>query len=188
MNKLFQKSLLESINIKQSLLTNTDFKNKLFNIVDLIKSRIFTNQLFICGNGGSASDSLHITAEFVGRFKKNRQALNVHSLNSDVASITAIANDYGYDYIFSRQIEGLAKKNDLVFLISTSGNSANLIKAAEYCKNNTIATIALIGKDGGKLDKIVDYSLIVPSFDTARIQEIHIFIGHFISECVENSL
>jgi D-sedoheptulose 7-phosphate isomerase len=144
--------------------------------------------IFWCGNGGSASDSQHLAAELVGRFKKNRRALRSVALNTDTSVITCIANDYSYEDIFSRQIEGLARKGDFLIAISTSGNSHNILNAIIRAKELGIKTLALLGKDGGEAKKIADDSLIISSESTARIQESHILIGHILCEIIEAEL
>ncbi|MEW6171227.1 MAG: D-sedoheptulose 7-phosphate isomerase [Candidatus Omnitrophota bacterium] len=186
-------------------------KNKIINIIEdsiLIKKEIVKNQipiilkitktiedcfkkngkLILCGNGGSASDAQHLAAEFVGRFQKERRGLPAISLTTNTSTLTALSNDYGYDIVFSRQIEALANKNDIVIGISTSGKAKNVIQAIKIAKKNRIKTIALTGGNGGELARISDISLVVPSNITARIQETHILIGHIICELVENNL
>jgi len=140
------------------------------------------------GNGGSAADSQHLAAELVGRFKKNRPALASIALTTDTSILTAIGNDFGFDAIFERQIEALGKEGDLAVGLSTSGNSLNVIKAFNIAKEKKIRTISFLGNSGGKIKDITDISLVVPSADTARIQEIHSLTGHIICELVENEL
>lgn len=144
--------------------------------------------IFWCGNGGSASDSQHLAAELVGRFKKNRRALRSIALNTDTSVVTCIANDYSYEDIFSRQIEALARKGDFLIAISTSGNSKNILNALIGARELGVKTLALLGKDGGEAKKIADDSLIVSSESTARIQESHILIGHILCEIIEAEL
>ena len=144
--------------------------------------------IFWCGNGGSASDSLHISSELVGRFKKNRRPLRSITLNSDIAVLTCISNDFEYAEIFSRQIEGLADPNDVLVGISTSGKSTNIINAFQKAKDMNLKTIAFLGKGGGDLISIAQKSILVPSNSTARIQECHIMIGHIICEIIETEL
>lgn len=144
--------------------------------------------LFWFGNGGSASDSQHLAAELVGRFKKNRRALRSIALNTDTSVLTCVANDYCYDDIFSRQIEALARPGDVLIGISTSGNSQNVLNAFKVAKDMDIKTVALLGKGGGLAKNMVDYPLVVPSDTTARIQEMHILIGHILCELIEREL
>jgi len=141
--------------------------------------------LFLAGNGGSAADAQHIAAEFTGRFLKERKSLPAIALTTDTSALTAIGNDYGFNRIFSRQLEGLGKPGDVLFVISTSGNSVNLIEATNQAADMGIKTIGLLGKDGGKLKDMVDLAIIVPSDITARIQEMHILIGHIICEYID---
>ncbi|MDD4954980.1 MAG: D-sedoheptulose 7-phosphate isomerase [Candidatus Omnitrophica bacterium] len=145
-------------------------------------------KIIFMGNGGSAADSEHLAAELVGRFKKNRKAYAAISLSSNICNITAIGNDYGFDEIFSRQIEAIAGKNDLIVAISTSGESQNVIKAVNKAKELGLKTIGFLGKHGGKLKNLVDISLLIPTEDTPRIQEMHILAGHIICEIVEEEL
>jgi len=158
-------------------------------ILDLAELFISTfkkgGKIIFMGNGGSASDALHLSAEFVGRFKKNRKPLDAISLSTNIPTITAIGNDFGFEYIFSRQIMAIAKKNDLVVGISTSGNSKNIINAIKEAKDMNIKTIGFLGKDGGLLKDIVDVALIIPSDDTATVQEMHILVGHIICEIID---
>lgn len=144
--------------------------------------------IFWCGNGGSASDSQHLSAELIGRLKKNRRPLGSISLSSNISAITCISNDFGYDKIFSRQIEGLANKNDIIVCISTSGNSKNILEALKMAKRKKIKTISFLGSDGGKAFKLSQNSIIIPSKNTARIQEMHIFLGQLICSNVEKIL
>ena len=144
--------------------------------------------IFWCGNGGSASDSQHLAGELVGRFVGDRKPLKSIALNADSAVMTCIVNDYGYEHLFSRQIEGLGTKGDVLIGISTSGNSANVLNAFKSAKNIGINTIGLLGNGGGKANKIVDNSIIIPSKTTARIQEMHILVGHILCDLIENGL
>lgn len=145
-------------------------------------------KIFLFGNGGSAGDAQHIAAEFVGRFVKERKGLPAIALTTDTSAITAIANDYGYRDIFSRQLEALVNPHDVIIAISTSGNSENVIKGVEYAKSIGCRVIIFTGHKGGKLAEISDVNLNVPSNTTARIQEMHILIGHIICELVDEYL
>ncbi len=147
-----------------------------------------SHTVFWAGNGGSASDSQHLAAELVGRFEKNREAIASVALTTDTSILTAVGNDYGFDSIFSRQIEALGKAGDIFIAISTSGNSPNIIRAVEAAKLKGVTTIGLLGKTGGKLKELVDHPLVVPSDNTARIQEAHILIGHILCQLIEESL
>ena len=142
-------------------------------------------KILICGNGGSAADSQHMAAEFVGRFVKERQSLPALALTVDTSLLTAVGNDYGFDCVFSRQVEGLGQEGDALIAISTSGNSANVVKAVKTAKEKGIYVIALTGENGGILAKESELCLAVPSQVTARIQEMHIMIIHMICEIAE---
>ena len=142
-------------------------------------------KILICGNGGSAADSQHMAAEFVGRFVKERQSLPALALTVDTSLLTAVGNDYGFDCVFSRQVEGLGQEGDVLIAISTSGNSANVVKAVKTAKEKGIYVIALTGENGGILAKESDLCLAVPSQVTARIREMHIMIIHMICEIAE---
>lgn len=142
-------------------------------------------KILTCGNGGSAADSQHMAAEFVGRFVKERQSLPALALTVDTSLLTAVGNDYGFDCVFSRQVEGLGQEGDVLIAISTSGNSANVVKAVKTAKEKGIYVIALTGENGGILAKESDLCLAVPSQVTARIQEMHIMIIHMICEVAE---
>ena len=144
------------------------------------------NKVLLCGNGGSAADAQHIAAELTGRFKKERHPLPGIALTTDTSALTAIGNDYGFDQVFSRQVAALAKEGDVVIGISTSGNSLNVIYALETAKEMGCKAIGLSGKGGGKMEDVCDINLIVPSDDTARIQEMHILIGHILCQLVDN--
>lgn len=143
------------------------------------------NKILFCGNGGSAADSQHLAAELVGRFKKERESLPAIALTTDTSILTAVGNDYGYDFVFSRQVEGLGQSGDILVGISTSGNSNNILQAVEVAKRKNIVTISFTGNDGGKLFKVSDYCLNIASNVTARIQEMHILIGHILCEIIE---
>ena len=163
--------------------------NKIITISSVIVKTINSGGcIFWCGNGGSASDSQHLSAELIGRFKKNRIPFKSLSLNSDTAAITCISNDFGYENLFSRQLEALGNKGDLLIVLSTSGNSRNIEKVLEKAKIEQIQTISLLGKGGGLIKNMADYSLVIKSDITARIQEMHTLIGHIICEIVEEEL
>jgi D-sedoheptulose 7-phosphate isomerase len=145
-------------------------------------------RIYLCGNGGSAADAQHIAAELIGRFVNDRRALPAIALTTDTSALTAIGNDYGYDEVFSRQVEGLCREGDVLIAISTSGNSDNVLKAVDTAHRAGASVIGLSGKSGGALDAKADVSLVVPSDVTARIQEMHIVIGHLICALVEAHL
>ena len=143
------------------------------------------NKVLFCGNGGSAADAQHLAAELIGRFQKERRSLASVALTTDTSILTAVANDYGYDEVFARQVEGLGRSGDVLIGISTSGNSANVVKAALKARDTGMHTIAFTGEGGGKLKDICDITFAVPSKVTARIQEMHIMVVHIICELVE---
>jgi len=146
------------------------------------------NKVLLCGNGGSASDAQHIEGELVGRFKKERRALPAIALTANTSTITAIGNDYGYNDIFRRGVEAHGKSGDVLIAISTSGNSPNVILAAEQAKNQGITVVALLGGTGGKLKELADIALVAPSDDTPRIQECHILVGHILCDLIEKGV
>lgn len=146
------------------------------------------NKLLVMGNGGSAADSQHFAAEIVGRFKMERKALPAVALSTDTSILTAIGNDYGFESIFSRQVEALAAPGDIVVGLSTSGNSPNVLKALNEARQRGCRTIGLLGKDGGSIRAACDLALVVPSTDTPRIQEGHITIIHIVCDLVEKKL
>jgi D-sedoheptulose 7-phosphate isomerase len=154
----------------------------------IVKTLINGNKILVCGNGGSAADAQHFAAELVGRFEKERKALPAIALTTDTSILTALGNDYGYDAVFSRQVEGLAAAGDTIIGISTSGNSRNVLLAAGSARNKGAKSIGLLGRDGGTLASEVDIAVIVPHSVTARIQEAHIFIFHFLSAFIEKEL
>ncbi|QPJ63918.1 MAG: D-sedoheptulose 7-phosphate isomerase [Candidatus Nitrohelix vancouverensis] len=145
-------------------------------------------KLMLAGNGGSAADCQHIAAELTGRFKQNRKALAAMALTVDTSSLTALGNDFGFETIFSRQVEALGKSGDVLIGISTSGNSENVVQALLLAREMGIYTIGFIGNQGGKMKDVVDLPIIVPSNDTARIQEVHITIGHIVCEIIEQEM
>ena len=145
-------------------------------------------KLLLCGNGGSAADSQHIAAELVGRFKKERRGLPAVALTTDTSIMTAVANDYWYDVLFARQVEALGDKDDILIALSTSGNSVNIIRAVEAAKFKGLKTIGFLGGDGGQLKSLVDVSLIVPSQESDRVQEIHILMAHIICQLIDSKI
>ena len=157
--------------------------------IDLIRnSLICGGKLLLMGNGGSAADAQHLAAEFIGRFKIERKALPAIALTTDTSALTCLGNDYGFESIFSRQVEALANKGDAVIGISTSGNSENVFKAVQKANEIGAVSIGFLGNDGGRIKQIVQRAIVVPSNDTARIQEAHITIGHIICEIIEQEL
>lgn len=183
---LVEKRICESIETKQKILNDRNLLQQITMIAYMIRKSLEQGgKLLFCGNGGSASDAIHLAGEFAGRFQKERKSLAAIALTADMAILTSIANDYGYDYIFSRVVEGLMKPEDVFIGISTSGNSENVYQGMLQVEKVGGKTVALLGKDGGKIKDIANISLVVPSYCTARIQEAHIMIGHIICELVE---
>jgi len=187
MRERIKDILLESIQVKEEIL-----RNQIVQIAEIAQLMIDClkkdGKVIVFGNGGSASDSQHIAAELVGRFKKDRSALAGIALTTNTSVLTSLANDYGYDVVFSRQVEALGKKNDVVIGISTSGKAKNVALGIKQAKKMGIKTIALSGGDGGDIVKLADVALVVPSKITARIQEAHITIAHIICEMIEQAL
>ena len=146
------------------------------------------HKIIFCGNGGSAAQSQHLAAELVGRYKMNRPAMNSISLTVDTSNLTAIGNDYGYDVVFSRQLEGVGKNGDILIGLSTSGNSANVVLAFEQAHKTGIKTVALVGRKGGKMKDMADYTIAVPADTSAHIQEMHIAVGHLICDLIERNI
>ena len=182
-----QRMLIESASVKGAL-ANTHAET-ITSIADTISGLLRRgNKVLLAGNGGSATQASHIAAEFVGRYKLERRGLPSIALTSDMANITAIGNDYGFENIFSRQVEALGTAGDVLIGLSTSGNSENILRALTKAREMGITTVSLMGKDGGKQKGLADMEVIVPSNDTARIQESHITILHIVCELVENQL
>ena len=146
------------------------------------------NTIFWCGNGGSAAESSHLAVELIGRFKNNRRPLPSISLNADTSALTCIANDFGYDEIFARQLEGLASRGDVLVVLSTSGKSENILRALRKAKEIGVVTIALLGKGGGQALDLADHAIVIDSSETARIQEIHLLLGHTFCEYAEKDM
>ena len=187
MKKEIESSLNESINIKTELLSSSvESIVQIANI--LIKAFRTGNSLYLIGNGGSAADAQHISGELVGRFKKNRKPLPALALTTDTSVLTAIANDFGYDQCFERQVDAFVRDGDIVIGLSTSGNSLSILNAVLVAKKKGALTIAFTGKGGGSLKDNVDVCLEIPSNDTARIQESHITIGHILCSIIEKEL
>ena len=182
------KVILSSSKSKRSLIPQS---NQIKNAIEVITESLKKNKkIMICGNGGSAADAQHLTAEFLVRLRPNvnRRPLPIMSLAMDTSTITACANDYDFKYLFSRNFEAFGNKGDVLIVISTSGDSKNIIEVAKLSKKRKITVIGFLGKNGGKVKKLIDIPIIVKSNNTARIQEAHIILGHFIFEQVENRL
>lgn len=178
-----------SIETKKLILEDEDFLMRIQQAVDLVTNAFSNgNKVLFCGNGGSAADAQHLAAEFSGRFYKNRKALPSDALHCNSSYLTAVGNDYSYDVIYARLIEGIGLSGDVLIGLSTSGNSANIVKAFEAAKSLNMVTIALTGRTGGILKEMSDVLFNVPASDTPRIQESHIMVGHIICQLVEENL
>ena len=183
-NNQIKKTITESSNL---ILNSISLSGKIEeSINEIIKCFKRENKIIVFGNGGSAADAQHIVAEFIGRFQKERKSLPAISLTTDSSIITSLANDYSYDIVFSRQCESLVSKGDIVIGISTSGKSKNVEEGIKTAKKKGAITIGLLGGDGGTIKNMVDISIIVPSTNTARIQEVHRVIYHIICDVVES--
>ncbi len=188
MNRI-EQAIQESIAAKQAMLADETIRNNIQKAADMIIASLKNGgKIHFCGNGGSAADAQHLAAELSGRFYFDRPPLNAEALHCNSSYLTAVANDYGYDLVYSRLIRGTGHKGDVLIGISTSGNSANILKAYEVCREMGISTISMTGATGGKMKEMSDLLLNVPSTDTPRIQESHIMLGHIICELVESSL
>ena len=181
------KNIIEgSINVKKELLSDEVMLNQINTVTTAITEAFKNgNSVYFAGNGGSAADAQHLAAEFSGRFYKDRKALPSDALHCNSSYLTAVANDYSYDVIYARLLEGLAKPGDVLVGISTSGNSENIVKAFEMAKTIGVVTIGFTGASGGKMKELSDYLINIPSNTTPRIQESHILVGHIICELVE---
>jgi len=177
------------LNLHNEVLSKMEkLSNSIESIAKLAINSLKSNgKIILFGNGGSAADAQHIAAELVGRYKTNRKGLAAIALTTDTSALTAIGNDFGYENVFKRQLEALLNKNDLVIGISTSGNSSNVINALEYAKSFHVNVIGFSGDKGGKMNDICDINLVIPSNDTPRIQEMHIFVGHTLCHLIDIS-
>jgi D-sedoheptulose 7-phosphate isomerase len=185
-NKLIEKHFSEHHELLSRMDSTYDDIKKVSKI--LIECLKKGKTVFWCGNGGSASDSQHLAGELVGRYVNDRKPLKSISLNADSAVMTCIVNDYGYEHIFSRQVEALGNDGDVLIGISTSGNSLNVLNAFKVANDKNMQTVGFLGKGGGKAASFVKYSIIIPSNTTARVQEMHILIGHILCDLIEDGL
>jgi D-sedoheptulose 7-phosphate isomerase len=187
MNDKINAIISESLDVKTKVLQDQRLVGVVSEIVTLIVDRFKAGKhLYFCGNGGSAADAQHLAAEFSGRFYINRDALPSEALHCNTSYMTAVANDFSYDVIYSRLIKGIGKPQDILVGMSTSGNSVNIIKAFETAREKGITTIGMTGEGGGKLKELSDYLIDVPSKNTPRIQEGHMLLGHIICQLVED--
>jgi D-sedoheptulose 7-phosphate isomerase len=186
MSEKIKTIIQASITVKQQLLQSDDILKTLSHCVtEIVAAFKNGNKVLFCGNGGSAADAQHLAAEFSGRFYKDRDALPAEALHCNSSYLTAVANDYSYDVIYSRLVKGIGNKGDVLIGLSTSGNSKNIIAAFEVAKEKGMLTIGFTGDSGGKMKASSDHLLNVPSSDTPRIQESHIMLGHIICQLVE---
>ena len=186
---LIKRNISDSIRIKQKLLQNDDIMVDIIKVADLIVEAFNKgNKLLFCGNGGSAADAQHLAAEFSGKYYLNRPPLHAEALHTDTSFMTAVSNDFSFDEVYARLIQGIGKQGDILIGMSTSGNSKNVIKALEEAKKKNIMTIGFTGKANGNMKSYCDYLINIPSDDTPRIQECHLMLGHAICELVENEL
>ena len=189
MSPRIPQSIQDSIVVKQAILDNPDFQNRIQQAAEMmVESLRNGGKIHFCGNGGSAADAQHLAAELSGRFYFDRPPLNAEALHCNTSYLTAVGNDYGYDLIFSRLLRGTAKPGDVIVGISTSGNSKNILNAFETAKEMGVKIIAMTGETGGAMKEFADILLNVASQDTPRIQESHIMIGHIICELVETEM
>ena len=178
-----------SINVKLDLLKNEEILNTIHQVATVITLAYKNkNKLLLCGNGGSAADAQHIAAEFTGRYYLDREPLLAEALHVNTSYLTAVANDYSYDKIYSRYVKAAGREGDILLGFSTSGNSGNVVDALKVANELNMKTVGLTGSSGGKMNDICHYLINVPSTDTPRIQESHILIGHIICEIVESNL
>lgn len=188
MNPTIAGQIQDSIDLKRLLLAPA-IEEKIEKIAEIVSTAYQKgNKVILCGNGGSAADAMHMEGELVGRFRMERKPLPAMAIVSAPVTTTAIGNDYGYDNIFSRQIEAHGKPGDVLFVISTSGNSPNTIAAIASANKAGMASVGLLGKTGGQIKDLVDVALVIPSEDIPRIQECHMLIGHIVCDYVEQKL
>jgi D-sedoheptulose 7-phosphate isomerase len=186
MKSKIQNIISESLAVKKEVLNDAQLLGLVGDLVNLITDRFRQGKhLYFCGNGGSAADAQHLAAEFSGRFYINRDALPSEALHCNTSYLTAVANDFSYDLIYSRLIKGIGKPDDILIGLSTSGNSANIVKAFETAREKGITTIGMTGEGGGKMAPLSDYLICIPSKNTPRIQEAHMLLGHIICQLVE---
>ena len=189
MKAYIKDQIKKSYETKQAIYNNEALLNDIEKVakkcVELYRG---DKKTILAGNGGSAADAQHIAAELVGRYGFDRPSIPSLALTTDTSNLTAIGNDYGYDQVFSRQLEGMGQEGDIFIGISTSGNSVNIVKAFASAKRKNIMTVALTGRDGGEMAKMADIALVVPSNSTPRIQESHILIGHILCDIIEKEI
>lgn len=186
MQDKIRQIIQHSIQVKQEVLNHKDLLSTVEQVVAAILQALGSgNRIYFCGNGGSAADAQHLAAEFSGRFYKNRPALPAEALHCNTSYLTAVANDFGYEHVYSRIIEGIGRKGDVLIGLSTSGNSANILEACKVARKKGMVVIGFTGDKGGKMAELCEYLVDIPSMDTPRVQESHILLGHIICELVE---
>ena len=186
MDNKIRSIISASIDVKQQILQNREMLLLIEEVVKLTVNALQDgNRLWFCGNGGSAADAQHLAAEFTGRFYKDRRALPAEALHCNTSYLTAVANDYSFDEVYARMVEGVCSEGDILFGFSTSGNSINICNAFETANSKGVITVAFTGASGGKIKNMTQFLFNVPSTDTPRIQESHIMIGHIICQLTE---
>lgn len=186
MREKIKNIISDSISVKQQILNDDQLLDQTIRVAEGMTASLKKGgRVYFCGNGGSAADAQHLAAELSGRFYTDREALPAEALHCNSSYLTAVANDYSYDIIYARLIKGIANPGDYVVGLSTSGNSANIVKAFEAAREKNIVTVGLTGQGGGKMKALSDHLLAAPSRDTPRIQESHILLGHIICQLVE---
>jgi D-sedoheptulose 7-phosphate isomerase len=189
MQSRIQEILEQSVRVKQQILEDQALLESISRVVEsCVEAFLGQKKLLMCGNGGSAADAQHLAAEFSGRFYMDRPPLYSEALQVNTSYVTAVANDYGYEEVFARQVQAQGREGDMLWGFSTSGNSANVVRAFERARQQGMISVAFTGQGGGKLTDLADLLLAVPSGDTPRIQEAHITIGHIICELVEEKI
>lgn len=189
MNSHIRETINESIKVKKKLYESPELIDRISKVVDVCVTALTNGgKVLFCGNGGSAADAQHLAAELSGRFYYDRPPLSSEALHVNTSYLTAVANDYSYEEVYSRLIKGTAKEGDVLIGLSTSGNSKNIVKAFITARSMKVATVALTGESGGNLKETADLLINVPSDDTPRIQESHILIGHIICQFIESKI
>ncbi len=189
MNKRIKQIITESVFVKQQILQNDELLDRIEKVSDVCTIAFKADKkVLFCGNGGSAADAQHLAAEFSGRFYTDRDPLFAEALHVNTSYLTAVANDYSYDEVYARQIRAKGRQGDVLFAISTSGNSTNVVRASEHARQQHMLVVGMTGAQGGKLRDTCDFLLNIPSVDTPRIQESHILVGHIICELVEKNI
>ena len=186
---MIEKSIRQSIEVKKAILESRDLPDRLKEVSNVVTDTFRNDgKVLFCGNGGSAADAQHLAAEFSGRFYYDRPPLFAEALHVNTSYLTAVANDYSYDEVYSRLVSAKGRKGDVLIALSTSGNSPNILRALETANEADMITVGFTGESGGKMKELCRYLLNVPSSDTPRIQEAHILLGHILCEIVESNI